>query len=137
MLRLGRARRALVTVLGGMVLVLALVALAASWPVVASTTSADRPAVLPPDSIEGHVVALASSIRQQVGEPASEPSVSVVLQSADGLVHVTLTANVHVVDEDGSAIAPHSIRPMALVRVQGQRVSEDRFEASLVQVLGN
>jgi hypothetical protein len=87
------------------------------------------------DVVEGYMVLLASSTRQAIGEPADEPTVSVTLTTADGLVHVTLAPGATVLDSSGSTVRPDSLLPHSHLRAVGVHTGVTSVEATCLAAL--
>lgn len=87
------------------------------------------------ERIEGRLIGIASSVRAEPGRPPGPPAVSFLLQTADGLLDVTLTDATTVTDADGRPIPPTSIRPGTLLAVTGERTSPTQMVAVSIAVL--
>jgi hypothetical protein len=86
------------------------------------------------DVVEGRLVVLASSTRQEAGRPADVPAISATLATADGLVHVMLAADTAVLDGEGRSITPTALPSGGRLRAVGQHTAPTIFEASCLAV---
>ena len=78
---------------------------------------------------------LASSVAASPDGVPAPPSFSLLLETADGLVSVTLADDARVVDAVGETIEPGSIPLGARVRAEGETTPPDPFVAREVIVL--
>jgi hypothetical protein len=92
-----------------------------------------EPAAL--ERVEGRLVGIASSIRAEPGRPPEPPAVSLLLETANGPLNVTLTDATTVSDADGRPIPPISIRPGTRLAVTGERTSPEHLVATSITVL--
>ena len=87
------------------------------------------------DHAEGVLRAVASSVRSEPGRPAAAPSVSLAIDTDDGLLFVTIVDGALVADAGGEPTDPGAIPLGARLRVEGRRLSPTTFEATAVSVL--
>jgi hypothetical protein len=89
----------------------------------------------PQETIEGRLIALASSVRFDPADRGSVPSVTLLLLTDGGEVLVTLAPDADVLDQSEMALLPGQLPPQSLLRVLGRRTSASGLEASRVQVV--
>lgn len=89
----------------------------------------------PMSEIDGRVTAMASSVFTSADGVATPPSFSLLLETADGPLHVTLAADARVLDERGERIAAGTIPLDARVRAIGESLAPGQFLAHDVILL--
>ena len=131
---IGRSRTALMVLIAGILLTLtAVVPTAPTYADAACESEAE--ACDAPEAVEGKLVVVASSIRREPDGLAAPPAISLLLDTGDGLLSVTLARDARVIETDGEIVTPTSIALGTRLLVQGQRLSPSQFEATAITVL--
>ena len=132
---IGRSRTALMVLIAGILLTLTAVVPTAPTYAADAACESEAEACDAPEAVEGKLVAMASSIRREPDGLAAPPAISLLLDTGDGLLSVTLARDARVIGTDGEMVTPTSIALGARLLVQGQRLTPSQFEATAITVL--
>lgn len=83
-------------------------------------------------TIEGRLVALASSARFDPGRPNEAPAVSLLVETRDARVSVTLAAGARVLSAGGEPVEVTRLSLGGNLKLEGRWLSATQFEASSV-----